>query len=104
MGDRLAMKIKPKAMKFFDKEERELIQSIERGEWRSVPNLKKEIKKHMAYAKAHVRKTKRINIRLAEMDLQLIQHRAVEEGIPYQTLMASVLHKYAEGRLVSARA
>lgn len=54
-------------------------------------------------ARAFMRKTRRINIRLSPSDLVGIQQRAVEEGIPYQTLMASVIHKYVTGRLVDRR-
>ncbi len=53
-------------------------------------------------AKANLRKDHRINIRLAERDLLAIQKKALQEGLPYQTLIASLLHKYAEGRLIEA--
>ena len=88
--------------RYLDDEEKELIESIERGEWQSVKNLKREIQKHRQYAKNTLRKDKRVNIRISAKDLEAIQTRAVEEGIPYQTLMASVLHKYVSGRLVES--
>ena len=53
-----------------------------------------------AYAEKTLNKNKRVNIRLSEKDLEEIKIRALEEGIPYQTLMGSVLHKYLSGRLV----
>jgi predicted DNA binding CopG/RHH family protein len=84
------------------KEEKDLVASIERGEWRSVKNLPQELKRHTEYAKATFRKDKRVNIRISEKDLNAIQSRALEEGIPYQTLMASVLHKYVNGTLKAA--
>ena len=83
-----------------DDEERELQESYERGEWKSVPNVEAEIKRHQEYARNTLRKNKRVNIRISSRDLEAIQVRAIEEGIPYQTLMASVLHKYVTGRLV----
>jgi predicted DNA binding CopG/RHH family protein len=85
-----------------DKEERDLVRSIERGEWRSVKNLPKQIKRHTEYAKATFRKDKRVNIRISEKDLNAIQSRALEEGIPYQTLMSSILHKFVNGALKAA--
>lgn len=83
------------------KEERELEASIDRGEWRSVGGA--ENRRYVSYARAFMQKTRRINIRLSPGDLVGIQQRAVEEGIPYQTLMASVIHKYVTGRLVDKR-
>ena len=51
------------------------------------------------YAKATFRKDRRLNIRLSSKDLEAIQKRALAEGLPYQTLISSLLHKYASGRL-----
>ena len=82
-----------------DAEERDLQESYERGEWKSVANLDDEIRRHQEYARATLRKDKRVNIRISGRDLEAIQKRAIEEGIPYQTLIASVLHKYLSGRL-----
>ena len=84
---------------YLDDEERDLVESIERGEWRSVRNLKAEIEKHQEYARNTLKKDKRVNIRISARDLEAIQTRAVEDGIPYQTLMASVLHRFVAGRL-----
>ncbi len=83
-----------------EKEEKEILDSFEKGEWKKVSNLGKEIKKYSSYAKDTLRKDKRINIRISENDLELIQRKAIEEGIPYQTLISSLLHKYTQGRLV----
>ncbi len=80
------------------KEERGLERSFARGEWKSVP--KSEVRRYQGYFREAVKKSKRINIRLSPMDLEGMQRRAVQEGIPYQTLMASVIHKYVSGRLV----
>lgn len=79
--------------------EEDLLGSFEKGEWRSVPDLKDEIERYASSAASALSKDKRINIRLSSRDLEDIQMRAAEEGMPYQTLIASVLHKYASGRL-----
>jgi len=84
-----------------DKEEQELSESVEMGEWRSVPNLKEEIIKAKEYARATFAKNQRMNLRISKKDLDALKIKAMEEGIPYQTLAASVLHKYLSGRLES---
>jgi predicted DNA binding CopG/RHH family protein len=87
---------------YLDDEERDLIESVERGEWKSVKNLKEEIEKHRQYARNTLRKDSRVNIRISSRDLEALQARAVEDGMPYQTLMASILHRYVAGRLREA--
>ena len=84
-----------------DKEEQELSESVERGEWRSVPNLKEEIRNAKEYARATFAKNQRMNLRISKKDLDALKIKAMEEGMPYQTLAASVLHKYLIGRLES---
>jgi predicted DNA binding CopG/RHH family protein len=84
-----------------DKEEQELSESVERGEWRSVPNLKEEIMKAKEYARASFAKNQRMNLRISKKDLDALKIKAMEEGMPYQTLAASVLHKYLTGNLES---
>ncbi len=82
-----------------DKEEQELVDSFERGEWRSVPNFEEEKKRYQEIAAATFKKDRRVNIRISTKDLHGLQIRALEEGIPYQTLISSILHKYlAKGR------
>ena len=81
-------------------EEKDIIESYEIDEWRSVRDKDKEAERYQAYARETFRKDRRVNIRLAGRDLEAIQKRAILEGIPYQTLIASILHKYAAGRLV----
>lgn len=80
------------------KEEKEIERSFARGEWKSVPIT--VVRRYRRYFEEAVIKSKRINIRLSPMDLGGIQRRAIEEGIPYQTLIASVIHKFVTGRLV----
>jgi predicted DNA binding CopG/RHH family protein len=83
-----------------NKQEKEIVESVERGEWRSVRDVKKQIKRYQDYARATVRKDKRVNIRMSEKDLVCFQKKAMEEGLPYQTLISSVLHRYVNGRLI----
>ena len=87
-------------MSKLDPQERELLQSVERGQWRSLPKVKRQRARYQKYAEATLRKDKRVNIRISAKDLEAIQKRALEEGIPYQTLISSLLHKYVSGRLV----
>ena len=89
-----------------DAEERELLRSLDSGEWKPIANLAAERKRYAAIAcrtLEKLRKSRRVNIRLSPDDLRGMQMKAVKEGIPYQTLMASVLHKYVTGRLVEKR-
>lgn len=76
-----------------DKEEQELLKAFENGKLVPVANQKKEKATARAAAKATLNKTRNINIRLSERDLYKLKAKAIEEGIPYQTLAASILHK-----------
>jgi predicted DNA binding CopG/RHH family protein len=86
-------------MKSLDQEERELLESYERDEWKSVSDLKSTSERYQNYADATFKKDKRVNIRISQKDLAAIQKKALSEGIPYQTLISSILHKYISGRL-----
>lgn len=81
-----------------DHDESELLHAFEQGQLKSVAT-KSELAKFKAAARATAMKDRRVNIRLSSGDLSDIQVKALEEGIPYQTLIASVLHKYVTGRL-----
>jgi predicted DNA binding CopG/RHH family protein len=82
-----------------EQEEREILESFEAGEWRTVPDKGKELERFQAYAHATFQKDQRVSVRLSSKDLEAFKKRALMEGIPYQTLIASVLHKYASGQL-----
>jgi predicted DNA binding CopG/RHH family protein len=82
-----------------DAEEKDLLESFERGEWKSVPNLEEAKALAREAAANYFRKDARINIRLSRSDLSRIKQMAAYEGLPYQTLIASLLHKYATGHL-----
>ena len=92
-------KINKKAFEPIDEEERDLMESIEKDEWRSVKNIEKEKEKAMTAARNTLKKDKRINLRLTQKDYHQIQVKAIEEGIPYQTLISSIIHKYLNGSL-----
>jgi predicted DNA binding CopG/RHH family protein len=85
-----------------DAYELEVLTSFEKGALKSVAT-KAELAKFKAAARATAVKDRRVNIRLSSIDLGDIQVRALEEGVPYQTLIASVLHRYVSGRLVEKR-
>jgi predicted DNA binding CopG/RHH family protein len=80
-------------------DELELLASYENDEWQTAKNIKEQKEQYRVYARAAFRKDQRINIRISEKDLLDLQKRAMREGIPYQTLIASVLHKYVSGTL-----
>jgi len=85
----------PEVKSFFDKEEKNLYKSIERGEWKPVRNQKKEMARAHAAARYTLAKSKSISIRLTSVDLERIKSKAIQEGLPYQTLIGSIIHKYA---------
>jgi predicted DNA binding CopG/RHH family protein len=85
-------------MSKIDREETELLDLFDKGQLKSVAS-KSELARFKAAARATAIKDRRVNIRLSSGDLSDIQTKALEEGIPYQTLIASVLHKYVSGRL-----
>ena len=87
-------------MKKLEAEEQEIVDAFEAGKLKRAVNAKGEIKRHREYAAATFLKDSRINIRISSKDLRSLQKRALQEGLPYQTLIASLLHKYVEGRLV----
>ena len=81
-----------------DADEQAMLESVARGEWRSTRDLDRE---RFVYSRdaATFRRDRRINIRISTRGFDALRKRALEEGLPYRTLIASVLHKYATGRL-----
>lgn len=82
-----------------EKEETELLESIKNGNWVKSNDLQDEIHLHQQYAKNHFKKDKKINIKLTSKDFELIQRKAIEEGVPYQSLVTRILHKYVNGNI-----
>jgi predicted DNA binding CopG/RHH family protein len=88
-------------MKTLDREEKEILEAFESGKLKRVPKAKAEIKRHRQIAAETFAKNARINIRISSKDLRELQKRALREGLPYQTLISSVLHNFVEGRLTT---
>ncbi len=85
-------------------EENEILEAFDKGLLKKSKNIKKQIAKHRAVAEATFKKDARINIRLSSRDLHSLQARALKEGMPYQTLVSSILHKYVDGQLIDKSA
>ena len=83
-----------------NKEERDILDRFQRDELRPAPGGEREIETARRAARNTFNKTKRVNLRVTERDFNLAHSRAREEGIPYQTLLSSVIHKYLSGRLI----
>lgn len=83
-------------MKYYEltKEEQELLDEVEKGDFVRIPNFEREKKRFQAIARNTLNKTKNINIRLSEKDLNRLKRKATEEGMPYQTLLSSVIHRF----------
>ena len=87
----------------YDEEELEILQAWEAGALKPVAGMAKQAKSHRVAADATFKKDQRLNIRISSRDLKSLQARALEEGVPYQTFAASLLHKFVSGYLVSQR-
>lgn len=87
----------------YDDEELEILQAWEAGTLKPVSDMAEQAKVHRAAADATFKKDQRLNIRISSRDLKSLQARALEEGVPYQTFAASLLHKFVSGHLVSRR-
>lgn len=83
-------------------EEKEILESFERDEWVPVKNLPAERKRVREYARATLKKEKRVNIRISNRDLSELRRKAIHEGLPYQTFISSLLHKFINGNLTGA--
>ena len=82
-----------------DHEEVEILRALERGELASVRNFEQEKLRMESAAREFLKKDRRINIRISSRDLERLQKQAAKEGLPYQTLISSTLHKFATGKL-----
>jgi predicted DNA binding CopG/RHH family protein len=85
------------------KEEKEILESFERGEWTPVSDFPKRKKELVQYARNTLKKDRRLNIRISERDLLELQRKAIKEGLPYQTYVSSIIHKFVNGTLVEAK-
>jgi predicted DNA binding CopG/RHH family protein len=91
-------------MSKLNQEEKEILEAYGADKLKSIKSVNQEIKRHQAAAEATFKKDARINIRLSSRDLRALQARALKEGIPYQTLVSSVLHKFVDGQFVDKTA
>ncbi len=91
-------------MNKFNSEEKEILEAFESGQLKRAKRAAEKLTEHQKVAEATFRKDARINIRLSSRDLRALQARALKEGIPYQTLVSSVLHKFVDGQLVDKAA
>lgn len=97
------MRMREQAFEPLDQEEKALMESLERDEWRPVGDFKEQEAAAVQAARNTLKKDKRINLRLTQKDYHQIQIKAIEEGIPYQTFISSLIHKYLNGALVTRR-
>jgi predicted DNA binding CopG/RHH family protein len=82
-----------------EKDDKKLIDSVEAGKWKSVGDVKSYKKSLMKAAKETMAKDQRMNLRISKRDLNSLKAKAFEEGMGYQTLVTSILHKYLSGKL-----
>ncbi len=82
--------------KYLDEEEKDMMESVERGEWRRIANFDAEKKKAEAAAKATFSGIEKINISISKQDIDRLKNRALEQGIPYESLVSGIIHKYLE--------
>ncbi len=83
----------------FDKEELEILELLENGKLHSKENIENRKNELSKYARNTIRKNKRVNIRISERDLTELQRQAITEGLPYQTFISSILHRFVNGNL-----
>lgn len=88
-------------MKYYDldKSEEQILKDYEAGQLKAEPALKRSQKLYQKYAKTALMKSKNVNIRISESDLTKIKSIAIKKGIPYQTMLTSVIHQYSNGQI-----
>ncbi len=86
-----------------DQKERDILKSYDAEEWQSLGKHKSELARYQKYTRATFQKDRRVNIRISSKDLEGVQKKAMEEAIPYQTLLSSIIHKFVSGTLVPRR-
>ena len=89
-----------KKQRDIEQDEKNILKDFEKGEFKSVDNLDEEMQLAKKAASHFMKRDNRINIRVSAADLNMVRRIAVQEGLPYQTLLASIIHKFVTGRLV----
>ena len=87
-------------MSKLNNEEQEILEAFEHGKLKRSKNVTEQLESHQVISETSFKKDARINIRLSSKDLRAIQSKALKEGMPYQTLVSSVIHKYVDGQLI----
>jgi len=87
-------------MSKLDNEELEILESFDHGKLKRSKNVEEQLESHKVISETSFKKDARINIRLSSKDLRAIQSKALKEGMPYQTLVSSVIHKYVDGQFI----
>ncbi|MBN2825001.1 MAG: hypothetical protein JXQ76_06760 [Campylobacterales bacterium] len=82
-----------------NQEEKQIVEYIESGDAKSVPNADSQIAKYTQMAKEHNRKKKAISIEILESDLYLLEQNALKSGVSYQNIIQSLIHQYAHDRV-----
>ena len=82
-----------------DPEEQEILNAVESGEWKPASLSKKGLERYVQAARRTLKKDRHVHIRLSQTDLEGLKRKAVREGIPYQTLISSILHKFVVGSI-----
>ena len=83
-----------------EQEETNILSAFENNDLKETKNMHQEIKKHRQHAHAFLKKNKQINIRISQMDLDGIKKKSIQMGIPYQTLISSLIHRYVIGNIL----
>jgi predicted DNA binding CopG/RHH family protein len=92
-----------KKQRNIEQDEKNILNDFEKGKFKSVDNLNEEMQLAKRAASHFMKRNNRINIRVSNTDLNMVRRIAVQEGLPYQTLLASIIHKFVTGRLVERR-
>ena len=87
-------------MNQLDREEREILESYELGEWKPVADLEAEMERYRKYARATLEQDRSVNVPISSSDLEAIQKLAIEEGMPFRALMSTIVHNYLAARML----
>ena len=97
------MKTKKIKIVDIDTQEKDILEDFEKGNFVSVADVDEKIQLAKQAAKNYIKRDNRVNIRISNADLNMVRKMAAEEGLPYQTLLSSIIHKFVSGRLIDTR-
>jgi len=81
-------------------DEQELLESYERDEWQSIPQLETELQQYRAYAAAYLGESRLVSVGISPEDFEQIRQKAQEKGVPHEKFIANILHEFVSGRLI----